>query len=149
MTTLKFAPLAEADIDDIHKFISYDDPDIADRFVRELMGVLGMLAENPAAGKQRPDLDKSLRFFPYRKYCIFYYQSKMARKFLVCCTAPGIQNRFSTKPPFLFQIETVSYKARCGRCKGIHYRDAVVNPALLPAAPSSSPIATYIRRRSL
>ena len=74
MTTLKFAPLAEADIDDIHKFISYDDPDIADRFVRELMGVLGMLAENPAAGKQRPDLDKSLRFFPYRKYCIFYYQ---------------------------------------------------------------------------
>jgi len=73
MTTLKFAPLAEADIDDIHEFISYDDPDIADRFLRELMGVLGMLAENPAAGKQRPDLDKSLRFFPYRKYCIFYY----------------------------------------------------------------------------
>jgi len=76
MTTLKFSPLAEEDIDDIHRFISFDDTDIADRFVRELIGVLRMLAENPAAGKERTELDRSLRSFPYRKYCIFYYPVK-------------------------------------------------------------------------
>lgn len=73
MASYILAPLAEADLDEIWSHIAQDDPDVANEFVRELAKTFWTLAENPMAGRRRLDLSPELHFFPYRRYCIFYY----------------------------------------------------------------------------
>lgn len=73
MAMYVLGPLAEADVDEIWSYIAQDNSEMADLFIRELADTFWLLAENPMAGRPRVDLAPELRFFPYRRYCIFYY----------------------------------------------------------------------------
>jgi len=73
MAKYALSPLAEADVDEIWFYIAQDNSKIADEFVRGFTDTFWLLAENPMAGRPRPDLDLELRYFPYLRYCIFYY----------------------------------------------------------------------------
>jgi toxin ParE1/3/4 len=73
MAMYVLAPLADADVEEIWSYVAQYDSEYADTYIQELVLEFSFLAKNPKAGKLRPDLDPGLRFFPYRRYCIFYY----------------------------------------------------------------------------
>jgi toxin ParE1/3/4 len=56
--------LAEADLTDIWLFIVQDNSEAADRLIDEIHERCQFLATTPGAGRQRPELDPSIRSFP-------------------------------------------------------------------------------------
>lgn len=65
-------PQAEIDLEEIWLFIAADNVAAADRLLDRIGGVFEMLAENPEAGRQRPELGRSIRSFAVGNYVIFY-----------------------------------------------------------------------------
>ncbi|KWV58167.1 plasmid stabilization protein [Bradyrhizobium macuxiense] len=65
-------PRAETDLDEIWLFIASDNIAAADRVVDRIGNIFQMLAENPLAGRQRPELGMSIRSFPAGNYVLFY-----------------------------------------------------------------------------
>lgn len=72
MKKCRLSPLAAADLAEIWNYIAKDDPDVADRFIRELMQRISMLSIRPQIGRKRGDLMAELRQFLYRRYNLFY-----------------------------------------------------------------------------
>ena len=64
--------LARQDIHEILIYIAADDLGAAISFNDRLDDAFFMLAENPKAGRERPELTEGLRSFPLGKYLIFY-----------------------------------------------------------------------------
>jgi toxin ParE1/3/4 len=67
--------LAEVDLTDIWEFIAQDNTEAADRLIDEIHEKCQFLAAAPKAGRQRPELDPSLRSFAVGNYVIFYRES--------------------------------------------------------------------------
>jgi toxin ParE1/3/4 len=67
--------LAEADLTDIWGFIAQDNTEAADRLIDEIHEKCQFLAAIPKAGRQRPDLEPSIRSFAVGNYAIFYRES--------------------------------------------------------------------------
>jgi len=65
-------PQAETDLEEIWLFIAADNITAADRLLDRIGSLFEMLAENPAAGRQRPELGMSIRSFAVGNYIIFY-----------------------------------------------------------------------------
>lgn len=65
-------PRANLDLDSIWDFIAADNAHAAERLIDRIGHVFQMLAENPFAGRERPELRKDLRSFPVGRYVIFY-----------------------------------------------------------------------------
>jgi toxin ParE1/3/4 len=65
-------PQAEIDLEEIWLFIAADNIAAADRLLDRIGSVFEMLAENPGAGRHRPELGKSVRSFAVGNYIIFY-----------------------------------------------------------------------------
>jgi toxin ParE1/3/4 len=63
---------ADEDLDDIHDFIARDDPEQAVRFLLKILELLSLLANNPAMGSSRQDIQKEMRAFPHDSYVIYY-----------------------------------------------------------------------------
>lgn len=72
MPRLLRTPQAELDLLGIWEYIAQDDLDAADRFLERIAQKCLMLADNPQAGRRRPELDEALRSFPVGNYVIFY-----------------------------------------------------------------------------
>lgn len=73
MTTLKFTPLAESDLDAVWEYIAETDADTATSFVDDLLQACGLLAQNAGVGRARPELLINMRSFSHRRYVIFYF----------------------------------------------------------------------------
>jgi toxin ParE1/3/4 len=67
--------LAEADLTDIWEFIAQDNSEAADRLIDEIHEKCQFLAATPRVGRQRPELDPSIRSFAVGNYMIFYRES--------------------------------------------------------------------------
>jgi toxin ParE1/3/4 len=65
-------PQVQADLDAIWDFIAADNMAAADRLLDRVGAGIEMLAHNPFAGRERPELAPSLRSFPIGNYVIFY-----------------------------------------------------------------------------
>ncbi len=63
---------AEHDIDEILIYIAADNLDAALSFNERLTNLFEMLAENPNAGRERPELKEDLRSIPEGNYLLFY-----------------------------------------------------------------------------
>jgi toxin ParE1/3/4 len=63
---------AEADAEDIWRFVANDSSRAADRLVERFDDVAAMLADRPALGRARDELAQGLRSFPVGQYLIFY-----------------------------------------------------------------------------
>ncbi len=63
---------AESDIDEILTYISEDDFEAALNLYDRFLDLFRIIADNPAAGRERTELQAGLRCFPYRNYLIFY-----------------------------------------------------------------------------
>lgn len=63
---------AEYDIDEILIYIAADNIDAALSFNDRLTHLFEILAENPLAGRERPELKEDLRSIPEGNYLIFY-----------------------------------------------------------------------------
>ncbi len=72
MPRLKFKPSAIADLADISTYIARDNPKRGLSFVEEIKNVCQQWAENPLAGRHRPDLREGIRCFPHGNYVVFY-----------------------------------------------------------------------------
>jgi len=65
-------PLAKQDLFDIWDYISPNSPKGAARIIGEIYAGFSMLADQPRAGRERPELGAELRSFPIAGYLIFY-----------------------------------------------------------------------------
>ena len=63
---------AELDLIDIWSFISDDNPNAADKLLRELDTKSQLLCKNPELGVAREDIAKKFRCLTYRNYLILY-----------------------------------------------------------------------------
>ena len=63
---------AEADLDEIWLFIATDNLSAADRLLDRISNAFVMLADNPLAGRERPELGRGIRSFPVGNYVVFY-----------------------------------------------------------------------------
>lgn len=72
MSRAIITPEAEEDIDEIIAYIASDNFDASVAFYDRLIELFQTLANNPEAGRTRPDLEHGLRSFPFRNYLIFY-----------------------------------------------------------------------------
>ena len=64
---------AERDLRNIREFISDRNPAAADRLISHLELGMSLLSDNPAMGRERPDLSENLRSFRVEEYIIYYY----------------------------------------------------------------------------
>ena len=64
---------AERDLRNIHEFIADRNPAAADRIISHLELGISLLFENPAMGRERPELADNLRSFLVEGYIIYYY----------------------------------------------------------------------------
>jgi toxin ParE1/3/4 len=67
--------LAEADLADAWVFIAQDNAQAADRLLDQSYEKCEFLAGSPKAGRQRPEVDPSIRSFAVGSYVIFYRES--------------------------------------------------------------------------
>lgn len=72
MARLLFRPLAETDLKDIWDYIATDDPNQAEKIIRDIYSKLGTVAHNPYIGRARPEIEAALRSFPIGRYVAFY-----------------------------------------------------------------------------
>jgi len=63
---------AREDIDGVVAFIALDNFTAAVAFYDRVHELFRMLAANPVAGRERPELNEGLRSFPLGSYMIFY-----------------------------------------------------------------------------
>ena len=75
MSEAVLSELAEADLTDIWVFVAQDNAEAADRLIDQLHEKCQFLAITPKAGRQRPELDPSIRSFVVSSYVIFYRES--------------------------------------------------------------------------
>ena len=75
MSEVILSELAEAGLTDIWVFAAQDDAEAADRLLDQIYEKRQFLANSPKAGRQRSELDPSLRSFAAGNYVIFYRES--------------------------------------------------------------------------
>jgi toxin ParE1/3/4 len=65
---------AEANLDlyELWEYVALKSPASADKLIRRINEVFGILAENPEIGHRQDDLAPGLRSFPVNPYVIFY-----------------------------------------------------------------------------
>ncbi len=64
--------LAEGDLAEIWVSIATDDIATADRFMEAIHERAQLLAEQPLIGRERPEIAKGVRSFPYGQYLMLY-----------------------------------------------------------------------------
>jgi toxin ParE1/3/4 len=67
--------LAETDLTEIWIFVAQNDSAAADRLIDQIHKSCRMLAVTPRAGRERPELEPSIRSFVVGNYIIFYRAS--------------------------------------------------------------------------
>jgi toxin ParE1/3/4 len=65
-------PQVDTDLDAIWRYIADDNMDAADRLLDRIGDIVGMLSDNPKAGRARPDIAPDIRSFPIGNYVVFY-----------------------------------------------------------------------------
>lgn len=63
---------AEADAEDIWRWVANDSPRAADGLVMRFDDVAALLADRPQMGRSREELAQGLRSFPVGPYLLFY-----------------------------------------------------------------------------
>jgi len=72
MPTLRKALRIERDLEVIWNYIAADNPDAAERCLRQIDAQFRTLSESPFIGRERKDLGAGLRSFAVGNYVIFY-----------------------------------------------------------------------------
>lgn len=72
MSILKFAPVAEDDLDGIGDYIAEDSPEASGRVVEKITNTCRMLSQHPFSGRLRNELVQDMRSFPVGSYVVFY-----------------------------------------------------------------------------
>jgi toxin ParE1/3/4 len=69
---LRFAPLAERDLEEIGRYIARDNPREAGQFLTRIKDKCQDIAATPLIGRERDDMGRNVRSFPLGRYLIFY-----------------------------------------------------------------------------
>jgi toxin ParE1/3/4 len=72
MNQIRVSGEAKADLDEIWLYITQDNPDAADKYIRAIVSRFPTLASMPLMGRQREELSPRLRSFPVGRHVIFY-----------------------------------------------------------------------------
>lgn len=68
------SPEAEQDLLEIWLYVADDNEEAADKLLNEIDEASKMLARNPKAGRERPEIAPGLRSFSVGRYILFYRQ---------------------------------------------------------------------------
>ena len=72
MSPVEFTEAARQDLTDIHDYIALDSVNAARTWVDHIENICQTLAGMPEMGRNREDLEPTLRSFPVRNYLVFY-----------------------------------------------------------------------------
>jgi toxin ParE1/3/4 len=72
MRGISLTARAHRDIASIWRYVATDNRTAADRHARQLAAQFDFLADNPSAGRLRPELSPHLRSWPVGSYVVFY-----------------------------------------------------------------------------
>jgi toxin ParE1/3/4 len=72
MNQIRVSGEAKVDLDEIWLYITQDNPDAADKYIRAIVSRFPTLASMPLMGRQREELSPRLRSFPVGRHVIFY-----------------------------------------------------------------------------
>lgn len=72
MPSLSKALVVERDLEEIWDYIAADNPDAAERCLRQIDARFQLLAQNPFIGRERKDLAAGLRSSVVGNYVLFY-----------------------------------------------------------------------------
>lgn len=75
MSEAVLSELAETDLTDIWVFVAQDNAEAADRLLDQLHEKCQFLADSPQVGRQRSELDPSIRSLAVGNYVVFYRES--------------------------------------------------------------------------
>ncbi|MGO9062618.1 MAG: type II toxin-antitoxin system RelE/ParE family toxin [Candidatus Binataceae bacterium] len=109
MSEVVLSELAEADFTDIWVFVAQDYAEAADRLLDRLHEKCQFLANSPEVGRQRPELDSSIRSFAVGNYVIFYRESANVHRSRSPTTRPS---RPPISFPFLSDAPAASSRIR-------------------------------------
>jgi toxin ParE1/3/4 len=76
MRTARISRRASRDLDETWCWIARDSPEVAGRFVDEIIDRFPILAAYPRLGHPRPDLGPDILSFPFRNYVIYYRETR-------------------------------------------------------------------------
>lgn len=76
MARFEISENAVVDLEDIHSYISEDDEDSALNFIVQFVEKFQMLTMSPRVGRVWHSDSTELLIFPYKRYLIFYIQTK-------------------------------------------------------------------------
>ena len=76
MRTVRTSRRASRDLDEVWLWIARDSPEVASRFVDEIIDKFPILAAYPRLGRSRPDLGPSILSFPFRNYVIYCHETR-------------------------------------------------------------------------
>jgi len=66
--------LADADLEEIWAYIARDNPAAADKLIRQISDMFGLLADNPEIGIRQDDIRPGLRCKPLRRNHLIFYE---------------------------------------------------------------------------
>jgi toxin ParE1/3/4 len=69
---LDYLPQADADLDDIYRWIGQDDPEAARRLIARIVDGLRRLLDDPKSGRSRPEVGDGARSVVIGRYVVFY-----------------------------------------------------------------------------
>lgn len=67
---------AGSDLKDIWTYIAENNPNAADKFMKEFAKKFQLLADNPKIGRAHDEYVLNLRSFPYKNYTVFYFPNE-------------------------------------------------------------------------
>ena len=78
MKRLLLSSAAEQDLAEIADHIAADRPTAVAGILDALEAACRLVAEHPAAGRARDEIDRGVRSFPIGKYVLFYYADEQS-----------------------------------------------------------------------
>ena len=75
MAQITQSPAFRQDVDEAWDYYALENPDYADRLIRQIADKLLMLAEFPRMGRPRDEVQPGLRSFVMDRYVIYYRQA--------------------------------------------------------------------------
>ena len=72
MGQLFYSPLSRRDLSQIWDYIAGDNPEAADRVLRQIDAQCRQLARSPELGERWPELSPLIRMFTVGRYAVFY-----------------------------------------------------------------------------
>lgn len=76
LSPVQLSPFAQNDLKEIWLYISENSREFADKTIDEILQKCRLIAKNPKIGTAKDEIIIGLRYFPFKRHNIFYFQTE-------------------------------------------------------------------------